>query len=66
MTDYVWDTCVDLSPGYLCDCRSLSEVESITPLKCRVRVYKRDFERFLAAHIFTNTCVNCNLKYLND
>ena len=55
VTDYVWGTCVDLSPGYLCDYRSLAEVESITPLKCRVRVYKRDFERFLTAHILTDT-----------
>ena len=26
VTEYVWGTCVDLSPGYLYDCRSLSEV----------------------------------------
>ena len=55
MTDYVWGTCVDLSPGDLYDCRSLAEVESIKPLKCRLRVYKRDFERFLTAHILTDT-----------
>ena len=57
MTEHVWGTCVDLSPGYLYDCRSLAEVESIKPVKCRVRVYNRDFEWFLTAHILTNTHV---------
>ncbi len=55
MTEYVCGTCVDLSPGDLYACRSLAEVESLKPLKCRVRVYKRDFERFLAANILTDT-----------
>ena len=55
MTEYVWGTCVDLTPGYLCDGWSVADVESIKPLKCRVRVYKREFERFRAAHILTNT-----------
>ncbi len=26
MTEYVWGTCVDLSPGYIYDCWSLTEV----------------------------------------
>ena len=55
VTEHVWGACVDLSPGYLYDCRSLAEVESIQPLKCRVRVNKREIQRFLTAHIFTNT-----------
>ena len=43
----------------------MEEVESIKPLTCRVRVYKRDFQRFLTAHILTDTHVivetpNCN------
>ena len=42
VTEYVWGTCVDLTPGYLCDCRSVADVESIKPLKCRVRVYKHE------------------------
>jgi hypothetical protein len=53
----VCGTCVDLSPGYVYDCRSLAEVESIKPLKCRVRVYKRDFQELLTVHILTNTHV---------
>jgi hypothetical protein len=57
VTEYVWGTCVDLSPGYLYDCRSLEEGESIKPVKCRVRVYKRDFERVLTDHILTDTHV---------
>ena len=32
VTEYVGGTCVDLSPGYLYDCRSLEEVESIKPV----------------------------------
>ena len=55
VTEYVWGTYVDLRPGYLCDCRSVAEVDSIAPLKCRVRVYKREIQRFSTAHIFTNT-----------
>ena len=55
MTDYVCGTCVDLSPGYLYDCRSLTEVESMKPLKCRVRVYKREICRFVTAHMLTDT-----------
>ncbi len=43
VTQYVWGSCVDLSPGYLYDWRSLVEVESINLVRCRVRVYKRDF-----------------------
>ena len=34
---------MDLGLGYLNDCRSLAEVESIKPVKCRVRVYELDF-----------------------
>ncbi len=45
---------MDMRPGYLCDCRSVAEVESIKPLKCRVRVYNREIQWFLAAHILTN------------
>ena len=55
MTEYVWGTCVDLSLGYLYDCRSLEEVESIKSVKGRVRVYERVFERFLTAHMLTDT-----------
>ncbi len=55
MTEYVWGTCVDLRPGDLYDCGSLAEVESIKPLKCRLRVYKRDFELFWTVHILTDT-----------
>ena len=43
VAEYVWGACVDLSPGYRYDCRSLAEVESIKSVKCRVSVYKRDF-----------------------
>ena len=46
---------MDLTPGYLCDGWSVAEVESIEPLKCRVRVYKREIQRFWVAHILTNT-----------
>jgi hypothetical protein len=46
---------VDLSPGHLYDFRSLAEVENIKQLKCRVRLYKHEFHRFLGAHILTNT-----------
>ena len=42
-TEYVWDTCVDWSPGYLHDHRTVTEFENIKPTKCRVRVYKREF-----------------------
>ncbi len=55
VTEYVWGTSVELSPGYFSDCRSSAEVETITPLECRVCVYKREIYRFLAAHILTNT-----------
>ena len=55
VTEYVWGTCVDLRPGYLCDCRSVAQLERINPLKCRLRVYKREIQRFLTAHILTNT-----------
>ena len=41
VTEYVGGTCVDMRPGYLCDYRSVSEVENINPLKCRVRVNTR-------------------------
>jgi hypothetical protein len=48
-------TCVDLIPAYLYDCRTLAEVEGIQVVKCRDRVYKREFERFSGAYCFTNT-----------
>ncbi len=50
VTEYVWGTCVDLSPGYLYLNRTLPEVESIKTANCRVRVYKREFERFSGAY----------------
>ena len=50
-------TCVDLIPAYLFDSRSLAEVERIQVVKCRDRVYKREFERFSDAYCFTNTHV---------
>ncbi len=56
-TEYVCGTCVDLIPAYLYDCRTLAEVERIQVVKCRDRVYKREFERFLDAYCFTNTHV---------
>ncbi len=55
VTEYVGGTCVDMRPGYLCDCRSVAQLESIKPLKCRVRVHKREIQRFLTVHILTNT-----------
>ena len=55
LCDYVWGTCVDMRPGYLCDDWSVAQLESINPLKCRLRVYKREIQRFLTAHILTNT-----------
>ena len=57
MTEYVCGTCVDLSPGYLYDSRTLEEGERIKVLQCRDCVHKRDFEWFLTAHILTNTHV---------
>ena len=56
-TEYVRGTCVDLIPAYLFDCRTVAEVERIQVVKCRDRVYKREFERFLDAYCFTNTHV---------
>ena len=57
MTEYVWGTCVDLTPGYLCDGWSVAEVESIKPLKCRVRVYKREFLAvFDCPYLHKHTC----------
>jgi hypothetical protein len=50
----VLGTRVDLIPAYLYDCRTLAEVERIQVVKCRDRVYKRDFERFPDAYCFTN------------
>ncbi len=50
-------TCVDCNSAYLYDCRPLAEVEGIKVLKCRDRVYKRQFERFLEAYSYTNTHV---------
>ncbi len=35
VTEYVWGTCVDLSPGCVCHYITLAEVESIKPEKCR-------------------------------
>ena len=55
VTEYVCGICVDLCPGYLYDWRSLAEVESIKPVTCRVRVYKREIQRLLTEHIFTST-----------
>jgi hypothetical protein len=60
-TEHVWGTCVDVTPGYLCDGWSVAEVESIKALKCRVRVYKREIQRFLTAHILTNTHAMCGV-----
>ena len=37
-TEWVWGTCVDLSPGYLGVCSSWAEVDSITTAKSRLRV----------------------------
>ena len=55
VTEYVRGTCVDLMPAYLHDCRSLAEVERTKVVKCRDRVYKRDFERLSGAYSYTNT-----------
>jgi hypothetical protein len=51
----VWGTCVDFNPAYLYRSRTLAEVERIKVVKCRVRVYNREFERFVGAYCFTNT-----------
>ena len=51
----MWGTCVDLSPAYLYHSRTLAEVESIKAVKCRHRVYERQFERFSGAYSFANT-----------
>ncbi len=54
-TEYVCGTCVDLMPLYLHDSRTLAEVERIPVVKCRDRVYKREFERLSGAYSYTNT-----------
>ena len=48
---------MDLSPAYLYRSRTLAEVEGIKVVKCRVRVYNREFDRFSDAYFFTNTHV---------
>ena len=54
-TEYVRGISVDLCPAYLYRSRTLAEVEGIKVLKCRDRVYKREFERFLEVYCYTNT-----------
>ncbi len=46
VTEYVGGTCVDLCPGYLHLNWTLSEVESVKPANCRLRVFNREFERY--------------------
>ena len=54
-TEHVWGTCMDLIPAYLHDSRTLVEVESIKPVKCRVLLYICEFQRFLGAYVYTST-----------
>ena len=45
---------MDWIPAYLYHCRSSVEVERIKTVKCRDRVYDREFERFSGVYCFTN------------
>ena len=54
-TEYVCCICVDLNPAQLSDSSTVAEVESITSVKCRDRVYNGEFERFSGAYCFTIT-----------
>ena len=70
VTEYVWGTCVDLSPGYVSDCRSLAEVDRINPLKCWVCVYNREFSGVwlpISSQILTRwqwLCDRIRVRYL--
>jgi hypothetical protein len=55
VTQNAWGICVDFIQAYLYLHRALVEVEIIKPTNCRVRVYKRQFERFSGAYCFTYT-----------
>ena len=64
-TEYVCGTCVDFNSAYIYHWRTLVEVERIKGVKCRDRLYKREFERLFGAYFFTNT-QEYNLGYLYD
>ena len=61
VTQNAWGTCVDFIPAYLYLHRALAEVEIIQPANCRVRVYKRQFERVSGAYCSTHTHVKAVL-----
>jgi hypothetical protein len=54
-TECVWGTCLEWNPAYLYHSRTLAEVESTISKKCRVRLHKRQLERFSGAFFYTST-----------
>ena len=54
-TECVWGTCLEWNPAYLYHSRTLAEVQSTISKKCRVRLHKRQLERFLGAFFYTST-----------
>ena len=53
----MWGNCVQQNPEYQHHSSTLAHVDSIKEVKCRHRVYKRQFERFVGAYSWENTNV---------